>query len=452
MSDATEPTSLSVRRLDAGQADFHEILTALLDRRMIEDKTVSDTVAEILLQVRTRGDEAVLEYTRRFDRRDVGSVSDLEVSREQMQAALDALDTEQAEALQVAAERIRRYHERQRQPSWQYEEEDGSVYGQHVVALDRAGLYVPGGKANYPPSVLMNAIPAKVAGVEEVIAVVPTAYGADAGGDGRLIFAAAAVAGVDRLFTIGGAQAIAALAFGTQTIPRVDKITGPGNVFVTAAKKQVFGEVGIDMIAGPSELTVVCDGKTDPDWIAMDLFSQAEHDEQAQSILISTDKDFLDAVSASIARLLPTMERRDIIATSMGNRGALIYAPDKETALAICNEIAPEHLELSVEDPDQWLPGVRHAGAIFMGRHTPEALGDYCAGPCHVLPTSGTARFFSPLGVYDFQKRSSILKCSPHGAAALAPVAETLAINERLQAHALSAAWRIPGRHSSDQS
>jgi histidinol dehydrogenase len=275
---------------------------------------------------------------------------------------------------------------------------------------------------------------------------VPTPYGVDAGGDGRLIFAAAAVAGVDRLFTIGGAQAIAALAFGTETIPRVDKITGPGNVYVTAAKKQVFGEVGIDMIAGPSELTVVCDGKTDPDWIAMDLFSQAEHDEQAQSILISTDKEFLDQVQTSIERLLPTLERRDIIRTSMQNRGALIYAPDQEAAMRICNQIAPEHLELSVAEPELWLKKVRHAGAVFLGRYTPEALGDYCAGPSHVLPTSGTARFFSPLGVYDFQKRSSIINCSAAGAARLAPVAEKLAQNEHLQAHALSAAWRIPGR------
>lgn len=435
-----------VSRLDASQSDFEEVLNRLLDRRMIEDADVGRTVADIIYQVRSRGDEAVLEYTRRFDRLDVADMAQLEVSRGQMQAALAALEPELADALQQAADRIRRYHERQLQSSWQYEEDDGSVYGQHVIALDRAGLYVPGGKANYPSSVLMNAIPARVAGVKEIIAVVPTPYGDDAGGAGRLIFAAAAVAGVDRLFTIGGAQAIAALAFGTETVPRVDKITGPGNVFVTAAKKQVFGEVGIDMIAGPSELTVVCDGKTDPDWIAMDLFSQAEHDEQAQSILISTDRDYLDAVHDSITRLLPQMERKAIIATSMQNRGALIFAPDQQSALAICNQIAPEHLELSVENPDDWLGGIRHAGAIFMGRYTPEALGDYCAGPCHVLPTSGTARFFSPLGVYDFQKRSSIIRCSEQGAARLAPVAEKLAYNEKLQAHALSAAWRIPGR------
>lgn len=437
---------INIRRLSTEQADFAAALESLLDRRMIEDPQTGKVVADILHEIRTRGDQALVEYSRRFDRFAGSTVAELEVSKSQMQASLDSLEPSLAEALHTAADRIRRYHERQIQPSWQYEEDDGSVYGQVVVALERVGIYVPGGKANYPSSVLMNAIPAKVAGVDEVIAVVPTPYGADAGGAGRLIFAAAAVAGVDRLFTIGGAQAIAALAFGTETIPRVDKITGPGNVYVTAAKKQVFGEVGIDMIAGPSELTVVCDGKTDPDWIAMDLFSQAEHDEQAQSILISTDRAFLDSVSASIARLLPTMERRDIIATSMQNRGALIYAPDLDAAMKICNQIAPEHLELSVDEPEQWLKKVRHAGAIFMGRHTPEALGDYCAGPCHVLPTSGTARFFSPLGVYDFQKRSSIINCSPAGAARLAPVAEKLAYNEHLQAHALSAAWRIPGR------
>jgi len=440
--------AVMIRRLDSKQADFAGTLNHLLDRGMIEDPAVSKSVVDILQQVRTRGDAAVLEYTRRFDNSEATDMAQLEVSREQMQAALDHLSPELADALHVAAERIRVYHERQLQPSWEYREDDGSVYGQRVIPLDRAGLYVPGGKANYPSSVLMNAIPARVAGVREVIAVVPTLYGEDHGGEGQLIFAAAAVAGVDRLFTIGGAQAIGALAFGTETIPRVDKITGPGNVYVTAAKKQVFGEVGIDMIAGPSELTIVCDGKTDPDWIAMDLFSQAEHDEQAQSILISTDATFLDAVQASIERLLPTMNRADIIRTSLTERGALILAADKQDALDICNTIAPEHLELSVDEPEQWLDEVRHAGAVFLGRHTPEALGDYCAGPSHVLPTSGSARFFSPLGVYDFQKRSSVIYCSPEGARKLAPIAETLANNEKLQAHALSAAWRIPGRHT----
>jgi len=442
-------THITIRKMMSGDVNFDADLATLLDRRMIEDENLNKVVSDILADVRRRGDEAVLDYTRRFDKRDVSRMSQLEVSKEQMQAALDSLTVVQRDALLKAAERIRLYHQRQLQPSWQYEEEDGSVYGQLVTPLERVGLYVPGGKANYPSSVLMNAIPARVAGVEEVIAVVPTPYGEDAGGAGRLIFAAAAVAGVDRLFTIGGAQAIAALTFGTQTIPRVDKITGPGNVYVAAAKKQVFGEVGIDMVAGPSELTIVCDGKTDPDWIAMDLFSQAEHDEMAQSILISTDRAFLDAVQKSIEQLLPQMSREAIIRTSLSERGALIFAADKAEALRICNLIAPEHLELSVDDPQSWLPGVRHAGAIFMGRHTPEALGDYCAGPSHVLPTSGTARFFSPLGVYDFQKRSTIINCSPAGAVTLAPVAETLAINEHLQAHALSAAWRIPGRHHS---
>lgn len=437
----------NIRRMSATAPEFDQELADLLNRRMIEEQSLSDTVAGILADVRKQGDAALVAYTQKFDRRDdVHSMAELTVSQSQLEAALAALPEDQSEALQQAAERIRRYHEHQKQPSWQYEEADGSVYGQHVVALERVGIYVPGGKANYPSSVLMNAIPAKVAGVEQVVMVVPTPYQGEDGGDGQLIFAAAAVAGVDQVFTLGGAQAVGALAFGTETVPRVDKIVGPGNVFVTAAKKQVFGEVGIDMVAGPSELTVVCDGKTDPDWIAMDLFSQAEHDEQAQSILISTDAGFLDQVAASIARLLPKMERRDIIETSLANRGALILAANDQQALDVCNQIAPEHLELSVADPQQWLSGVKHAGAIFLGRHTPEALGDYCAGPCHVLPTSGTARFFSPLGVYDFQKRSSIIQCSPQGAAALAPIAETLATNERLQAHALSAAWRIPGR------
>lgn len=436
-----------IRRMSAAAPGFDADLAELLNRRMIEEQSLSDKVAAILADVRKNGDSAVVAYTQQFDRRDdVTTMAELTVSQSQLQAALAALPDVQSDALHQAAERIRRYHEHQKQPSWQYEEADGSVYGQHVVALERVGIYVPGGKANYPSSVLMNAIPAKVAGVEQVIMVVPTPYRGEDGGEGQLIFAAAAVAGVDQVYTLGGAQAVGALAFGTETVPRVDKIVGPGNVFVTAAKKQVFGEVGIDMVAGPSELTVVCDGQTDPDWIAMDLFSQAEHDEQAQSILISTDAAFLDQVAASIQRLLPKMERREIIATSLRDRGALILAESDKQALDVCNQIAPEHLELSVADPQQWLSGVKHAGAIFLGRHTPEALGDYCAGPCHVLPTSGTARFFSPLGVYDFQKRSSIIQCSPEGAAALAPIAETLATNERLQAHALSAAWRIPGR------
>jgi histidinol dehydrogenase len=342
-------------------------------------------------------------------------------------------------ALSHAAERIRRYHEKQKQSSWHYEEADGSVYGQKISPLDRVGVYVPGGKANYPSSVLMLAIPAQVAGVKEIIATVPTPFAED----GNLVFAAAALAGVTRLYTVGGAQAIAAMAYGTESVPRVDKITGPGNIYVTVAKKLVFGEVGIDMIAGPSELTIICDGKTDPDWIAMDLFSQAEHDEQAQSILITTSADFLESVKQSIDRLLPDMERRAIIEASLLDRGILILAEDMEKAAVASNLIAPEHLELSVEDSDSLLNYIDHAGAIFLGRYSAEALGDYCAGPSHVLPTSGTARFFSALGVYDFQKRSSILNASAQGAHKLAGTASLLARAEHLQAHALSAEYRL---------
>lgn len=430
--------SLTIRRLDSSEAGFDTQLTRLLDRGMVDDAGVWRTVADIIADVEARGDEAVIEYTRRFDAMGDDGMAGLTVSAEQMQQSLEQLPRQQAQALQAAADRIRRYHERQRSQSWEYEEEDGSVYGQQIIPMDRVGIYVPGGKANYPSSMLMTAIPARVAGVREVIAVVPTPYGEE----GRLIFAAAAVAGVDRIFTIGGAQAVAALACGTQSIPAVDKIAGPGNVFVTAAKKQVFGRVGIDMIAGPSELTVICDGQTDPEWIALDLFSQAEHDEQAQAILISPDADCLEAVRASMERLLPQMERGGIIHSSLADRGALIKVADLEEAVELANRIAPEHLELSVENPRELLPRVRHAGAVFMGRYTAEALGDYCAGPSHVLPTSGSARFFSPLGVPDFQKRTSVIHCSREGAAALAGVAEELAMNEYLQAHALSAASR----------
>lgn len=430
--------SFSINRLNASADGFTGRLNELLDRGMATDHRVSGIVSDIIADVRARGDAAVLEYTRRFDPIAADDMKGLEVSREQMQYALQQLPETQRDALKQAAERIRRYHERQGLVSWEYAEEDGSRYGQKVVALQRAGIYVPGGKASYPSSVLMTAIPARVAGVSEIVVVVPTAYGPD----NWLIFAAAALAGVDRLFTIGGAQAIAALAYGTEHIPSVDKIVGPGNVFVTAAKKQVFGDVGIDMIAGPSELTIICDGGTDPDWIALDLFSQAEHDEQAQSILISPDGDFLQQVEQSIRRLLPRMERVDIIRQSLGDRGALIQVGDLDEAVRISNIIAPEHLELSVSDPDALLDGIAHAGAIFMGRYTPEALGDYCAGPSHVLPTSGSARFFSPLSVYDFQKRSSILYCSEAGADRLGRVAETIAGDEQLQAHALSAACR----------
>jgi len=429
----------TIRQLSSKDADFEANLQAMLDREMLIGETVLQTVSSILRDVRTRGDAAVIDYTNKFDRRDAKLMSDLVVTQEQMQQALQNLPEVQREALTHAADRIRSYHEKQKQDSWQYTEPDGSVYGQKISPLQRVGIYVPGGKANYPSSVLMLAIPAQVAGVAEIIATVPTLYSEES----ALIFAAAALAGVTRLYTIGGAQAIAALAYGTASIPRVDKITGPGNIYVTVAKKMVFGEVGIDMIAGPSELTIICDGKTDPDWIAMDLFSQAEHDEQAQSILISPDADFLNAVEASIQKLLPAMERKSIIKASLQNRGMFIRVSDLQEAAVVSNQIAPEHLELSIADPKALLGDIEHAGAIFMGRHAAEALGDYCAGPSHVLPTSGTARFFSALGVYDFQKRSSIINCSVEGAHVLAKTAAELARNEHLQAHALSAEYRL---------
>ncbi len=433
-------SALDISTLIASGPDFDGRLAAALDRQMLVGEEVTGQVREILADVRARGDAAVLEYTRRFDGLDAGGMDGLTVSREQMEQSLARLPEAAAHALGHAAERIRRYHEAQKQGSWQYVEADGSVYGQKVGALDRVGIYVPGGKASYPSSVLMLAIPASVAGVEEVIATVPLAHGA--GSD--MVFAAAALAGVDRLHTIGGAQAIAALAYGTESIARVDKIAGPGNIYVTIAKKLVYGEVGIDMIAGPTELTVICDGATDPDWIAMDLFSQAEHDEQAQSILIAADTDYLDAVKAAMARLLPDMERRGIIAESLNRRAVFILAEDLEQAAAISNRIAPEHLELSVAEPEALLEKIRHAGAIFLGRYSAEALGDYCAGPSHVLPTSGTARFSSALGVPDFQKRSSIIHCSAEGAAALAATAAELGRRENLDAHARSAEYRLP--------
>lgn len=431
---------LKITRLDARAHGFESALSALLNRSLLIDADVVRVVEGILADVRANGDSAVLEYTRRFDRPDAESIAALSVSREQMDISLQRLPSRQRVALEAAAERIRAYHERQKkyQESWQYEEPDGSVYGQKVTPLDRVGIYVPGGKANYPSSMLMNGIPAQVAGVREIIAVVPTEWNER----GDLIFAAAALAGVSRVFTIGGAQAVAALAYGTQEIPRVDKITGPGNIYVTIAKKLVFGDVGIDMIAGPSELTIICDGETNPDWIAMDLFSQAEHDEQAQSILISDRADYLDEVQASIERLLPQMPRREIIRKSLQERGAFILVGSLEEAAAVSNTIAPEHLELSVADPQALAALIHHAGALFMGRYSAESLGDYCAGPSHVLPTSGTARFFSALGVYDFQKRSSIIQCSAAGASALAAIATELANNEHLQAHAESAAYR----------
>lgn len=428
-----------ITRLDATQSDFDERLDALLAWESVSDANVAGVVSDILREVKVRGDDALVEYTNRFDRRQVASVDELVIKPEQLQAALHSISAEQRDALQVAAERIRQYHQHQRQESWQYTEADGTVLGQQITAMERVGLYVPGGKASYPSSVLMNAIPAKVAGVEQLTMVVPAP-------DGELspmVLAAAAIAGVDRVITIGGAQAVAALAYGTNTITRVDKIVGPGNIYVATAKRAVFGQVAIDMIAGPSEILVVCDGKTDPDWIAMDLFSQAEHDEQAQAILVSPDEEFLNKVEAAIERLLPGLERTAIAATSLKNRGALIKVANIEQALEVSNRIAPEHLELSVEDPQALLSGVRHAGAIFMGRYTPEALGDYCAGPNHVLPTSGTARFSSPLGVYDFQKRSSIIQCSAQGASTLGKVASVLARSESLEAHARSAEYRI---------
>lgn len=431
--------SLVIKRLDSRASGFSKDLDAMLNRALLGNPEVNAVVADILADVRTRGDEALVEYTNRFDRRSVSSVEELTVGQEQMAISLGRLPASQVRALREAAARIRDYHERQKSGSWQYEDAQGSVYGQKVTPLDRVGIYVPGGKANYPSSMLMNGIPAQVAGVSEIVAAVPTQWNER----GDLIFAAAALAGVDRIYTIGGAQAIAALAYGTQSVARVDKITGPGNIYVTIAKKMVFGDVGIDMIAGPSELTIICDGTTDPDWIAMDLFSQAEHDEQAQSILISDNADYIEQVLSSIKRLLPSMERRDIITKSLRNRGIIILTRDLKEAAQVSNIIAPEHLELSVRDPEALAAHIRHAGALFMGAFSAEALGDYCAGPSHVLPTSGTARFFSALGVYDFQKRSSIIQCSAQGADTLARVAQELATNEFLPAHAASAAYRL---------
>ena len=414
-------------------------LDTLLAWEGVSDKAVNDRVEEIIAAVRSSGDAALVEYTERFDGLSAGNMADLTLDRARLELALERITPAQRSALEVAAERVRSYHEHQRQDSWRYTEADGTVLGQKITPLDRVGLYVPGGKASYPSSVLMNAIPAKVAGVPEVVMVVPTPRGEI----NELVLAAACLAGVDHVFTIGGAQAVAALAYGTETVPQVDKIVGPGNIFVATAKRAVFGQVGIDMIAGPSEILVVCDGQTDPDWIAMGLFSQAEHDEDAQSILLSPDADFLDAVEASLNRLLGELERDAIVRVSLENRGALIKVDDLEQACVLANRIAPEHLELSVADPEALLPQIRHAGAIFMGRFTPEALGDYCAGPNHVLPTSGTARFSSPLGVYDFQKRSSIIFCSPEGASELGKTASVLARGESLTAHARSAEYRI---------
>ncbi|MFO7581532.1 histidinol dehydrogenase [Guyparkeria sp.] len=427
-----------IRRMNARAAGFDRQLDELLDWSGVADDRVEGIVRDILADVRTRGDAAVIEHTRRLDRLDVASAGELELSIDRLDQALEAIPADVREALELAAKRLRAYAERQKGESWTYTEDNGNVLGQQVTPLDRAGLYVPGGKAAYPSSVLMNAIPAKVAGVGQIVMVVPTP-------DGVLndtVLAAARIAGVDRVFTVGGAQAVGALAFGTETIPAVDKIVGPGNIFVAAAKREVFGRVGIDMIAGPSEILIVCDGHTDPDWIAMDLFSQAEHDEQAQSILVAPDPAFLDAVSASIERLLPEQPRREIIEKALDSRGALIEVADLDAAIELVNRVAPEHLELSFEGAEDRLGEIRNAGAIFVGRYTAEALGDYCAGPNHVLPTSGTARFSSPLGVYDFQKRSSIIHCSRAGAAELGVTAACLARAEGLEAHAQSADYR----------
>lgn len=431
--------TLEITQLDANQSDFNARLEALLAWESVSDHTVQSVVADIVNDVRDRGDKAVLEYSKRFDRLDVASMAELVVPDSRLQQALDTIPQQQRDALEYAAKRVRSYHQHQKQESWSYEEEDGTLLGQQVTPLDRAGLYVPGGKASYPSSVLMNAIPAKVAGVAEVVMVVPTPDGEV----NEMVLAAAKIAGVDKVITIGGAQAVAALAYGTETVPRVDKIVGPGNIYVATAKRMVFGQVGIDMIAGPSEILVVCDGKTDPDWIAMDMFSQAEHDEDAQSILVSPDAEFLEKVRASLEALLPGLERHQIARASLKNRGALIKVADMDQALELINHIAPEHLELSVDDPQTMAAKVRHAGAIFMGRHTAEALGDYCAGPNHVLPTSSTARYSSPLGVYDFQKRSSLIQCTPQKASELGQVASVLSRGESLTAHARSAEYRI---------
>jgi histidinol dehydrogenase len=430
-----------IARLSTTDADFDARLDALLAWESVSDDRVQRTVTEVIQAVRRRGDEALLDYTARFDGWQPGSAADLEIPRSDLVRALATTPSNQREALESAAARIRAYAEHQRLTGFAYREPDGSLLGQQVTPLDRVGLYVPGGKAAYPSSVLMNAIPAKVAGVAELIMVVPTPRGER----NDLVLAAAQVAGVDRVFAIGGAQAVAALAYGTAVVPGVDKVVGPGNIYVATAKRAVFGQVGIDMVAGPSEILILCDGGTEPDWIAMDLFSQAEHDEDAQSILVAWDAGYLDQVAASIDRLLPTMERSEIIAAALKGRGALILAQDLDEAIALANHIAPEHLELSLADPEPVAARIRHAGAIFMGRHTAEALGDYCAGPNHVLPTSRTARFSSPLGVYDFQKRSSLILASPAGAAALSRTASVLARGEGLTAHARSAEYRGHG-------
>ena len=445
---------VNIRLLDTTAADFEAAFQRVLHWSAETDLAIEERVTAILADVRARGDAAVLEYTERFDGVAAASVAQLEIPRSELQAALAAIPAAQRQALEAAAQRVRSYHERQLDAcgrSWSYRDEDGTLLGQKVTPLDRVGIYVPGGKATYPSSVLMNALPAKVAGVGEIVMVVPTPArrnGSPGGARGErnlLVLAAAAIAGVDHAFTIGGAQAVGALAYGTATIPAVHKITGPGNAYVASAKRRVFGTVGIDMIAGPSEILVLADGSTPPDWVAMDLFSQAEHDELAQSILLCPDAGYIAQVKAAIDRLLPEMPRQAVIRASLEGRGALIHTRSMEEACEISNRIAPEHLEVSSRDPHRWEPLLRHAGAIFLGAFTSESLGDYCAGPNHVLPTSGTARFSSPLGVYDFQKRSSLIEVSEAGAQTLGPIAAELALGEGLQAHARAAQMRLNG-------
>ena len=427
-----------INKLSSEDQNFTDQLNALTSWDNSSNNEVNITVKTIIDDVIKNGDQSVLDYTQKFDSVDKGSISELTISKERLKKSFDSLDEEQKTALSIAADRIKSYHQKQIQESWSYTEDDGTVLGQKISPIERAGLYVPGGKAAYPSSVLMNAIPAKVAGVEQLVMVVPTPKGLI----NELVLAAAYIAEVDLVFTIGGAQAIAALAYGTETIPKVDKIVGPGNIYVATAKRHVFGQVGIDMIAGPSEILIICDGTTNPDWIAMDLFSQAEHDEDAQAILLCPDKDFISQIEESIKKLLPSMDRAEIIRSSLKNRGALILTKDISEAIQISNSIAPEHLELSVKDPEGIVDLIKHAGAIFMGKYSSEALGDYCAGTNHVLPTSSTARFSSPLGVYDFTKRSSIIMASKEGANKLGKTASTLAYGEGLQAHALSALYR----------
>lgn len=428
-----------ITKLSSQQKDFNTKLSSLLSWESVSNKDVANTVEEIINTIRSKGDKALIDYSIKFDGVKAKSMADLIIPQEELEKSFDGLSDKQKDAIKIAAERIKAYHLKQNQQTWSYTEKDGTFLGQKITPLDRVGLYVPGGKAAYPSSVLMNAIPAKVAGVEELIMVVPTLNGTT----NQLVLAAAYISRVDMVITVGGAQAIAALAYGTESVPKVDKIVGPGNIYVATAKRAVFGQVGIDMIAGPSEILIICDGNTDPDWIAVDLFSQAEHDEDAQSILLCPDKAFIDKVEKSIEKLLPSMDRKNIIETALKNRGALIHTEDMDEAIAISNRIAPEHLELSVENPETLLDSIKHAGAIFMGKYTCEALGDYCAGPNHVLPTSGTARFSSPLGVYDFQKKSSLIMASRESANTLGKIAATLADGEGLQAHAKSARYRV---------